>query len=130
RAARDQRAERPIRRRDDPRVDRDRSEPPDAVDLVLLQDAEQLRLERQLELADLVEENRTAARELELAELPRDRARERAALVTEELALEQLARKRRAVDRDERLLAARAARVDVSREKLLAGPALALDQDW
>ena len=68
-------------------------------------------------------------RELELAELPRDGAGEGAALVAEELALEQLARQRRAVDRDERLRAARTRGVDVARHQLLAGAALALEQD-
>ena len=56
------------------------------------------------------------------------RARERAFHVAEELALEQLVRNRRAVDLDERPLAARAARVDDVRDELLADAGLALDQ--
>jgi hypothetical protein len=44
---------------------------------------------------------RPAVRELDLADAVVDRAGERAALVAEELALEQRVRKRRAVDRDE-----------------------------
>ena len=78
----------------------------DTIDLVLLEHAQQLRLQRRLHLAHLVEQQRAAVRQLELAELARRRAGERAALVAEELALEQLARQRRAVDRDEGLRSA------------------------
>src|SRR5690606_4558607 len=52
----------------------------------------------------------------------------RALHVPEELALEQLVRDRRAVDLDERTLAARAARVDHVRDELLADARFALDQ--
>ena len=56
------------------------------------------------------------------------RARERAFHVAEELALEQLVRNRRAIDLDERPLAARAARVDHVRHELLADAGLAFDE--
>ena len=56
------------------------------------------------------------------------RAGEGAALVAEELALEQLARDRGGVDGDEGRVGARARRVDRARHQLLAGPALAGDQ--
>ena len=56
-------------------------------------------------LADLVEQHRAAVGELELADPRRLRAGERALLVAEQLALEQLGRQRRAVDLDERLSA-------------------------
>ena len=52
----------------------------------------------ELELADLVEEERAAARELEAADARRDGAGEGAALVAEELALDEARRERRAVD--------------------------------
>src|SRR5581483_3745659 len=98
----DQLAEQAVRRRHHADVDGHGRRAAHAVDLVLLEDAEQLRLEPELHLADLVEEDRAAVRELELADLPADRARERAALVAEELALEEVARQRGAVDGDER----------------------------
>src|SRR5581483_12268950 len=116
---RDHRAQVAIRGRDDARRHRNRPAAADAVDLALLQDPEELRLQRRLHLADLVEEDRAVLGQLELAELPRDGARECAPLVPEELALEQLARQRRAVDRDEGLRAPRPALVEVAREQLL-----------
>ena len=56
------------------------------------------------------------------------RARERALLVAEELGLEQVLGHRAAVDRDERLILARARAVDRAREQLLARAGLARDQ--
>ncbi len=60
--------------------------------------------------------------------LLRARAGERAALVAEQLALEQRLGDRGAVHRDERLAARRAFVVDAAREQLLAGARLAHDQ--
>src|SRR5438552_2547809 len=80
------------------------------------------------DLADLVEEERAARGLREAPVAPRDRARERALLVTEELALEDRLRNRRAVDRHERTLRALAALVDVSCKQFLACPALAEEE--
>ena len=57
-----------------------------------------------------------------------DRAGEGAALVAEELALDQVLGDRRAVDLDERLVAARRVLVQRARDELLAGAALAGDE--
>ena len=57
-----------------------------------------------------------------------DGAGERALLVAEQLGLEQVLGDRRAVDRDERPVGARAERVQRAREQLLAGAALAFEQ--
>ena len=78
----------------------------DALELALLQHAQQLGLQLERDLADLVEEQRAAVGELEAADAVAQRAGERALLVAEELALEQLARDRRAVDADQRPVAA------------------------
>ena len=59
------------------------------LDRALLEHAQQLRLHRQRDALDLVEEERAAVRELDLADALVDRAGEGAALVAEELALEQ-----------------------------------------
>jgi hypothetical protein len=75
-----------------------------------------------------VEEERAVVRELEPARLPRDGAGERALLVAEELALDQIARDRGAVHADERLVLARAVLVERARDELLAGAALARDE--
>src|SRR5512138_1354226 len=78
-----------------------------------------------MHLADLVEEDRAAVRVLELAELALLRARERALLEAEQLALEQLRRQRRAIHLDEGLIAPARELEDRARDELLAGPALA-----
>ena len=71
-------------------------------ELALLQHPQQLGLQPQRHLADLVEQDRAAVRQLEQALAPGARAGERAALVAEELGLQELGRNRRAVDLDER----------------------------
>src|SRR3569623_1103245 len=100
----------------------------DARELAGLQHAQHLRLRRQCHVADLVEEARAAGGNLEQAALLRDGAGERAALVAEQLALDQLGRDRLAVDLGERAAAHRAVAVDRARDELLAGAALAGDQ--
>src|SRR5512132_33628 len=90
-----------VRRRDDPRVERlplARAEP---ADLPRLDGAQQLRLQIERELAELVDEERAAARELEQAGASRRRAGERAADVAEELALDEVGGDGPAVDDDE-----------------------------
>ena len=86
----------------------------------LLQDAQQLDLRHRHHLGDLVEEQRAAIGELETAGAPIGGAGERAALVPEDLALEQRFRDRRAVDRDKRRVGARAELMDGLRDQLLA----------
>ena len=71
---------------------------------LLLEHLQQLRLHLQIHVADLVEKQRASVRDLEEALLRRDRAGERAALVAEQLRLEQLLRQPGAVQIDERLL--------------------------
>ena len=61
-----------------------------ALDDAVLQEAQQLGLQRQRHVADLVEEQRAAVGQLDLADGLLRRARERALLVAEQLALEQL----------------------------------------
>ncbi len=119
----------PVRGRDEPHVHLDRRIPAHALERPLLaQHAEQLHLRGRVDLADFIEENGAAIRLLEAPDAPLARAGERAFLVAEKLALEQLRRQRRAVDRDEFLLRPSAQRVDRLRHELLARAALALDQ--
>src|SRR5512139_1909327 len=104
----DHRAQIAVGGRDPADVDLERAGAADALEPPLLQHAEQLGLELGPELADLVEEERASVGELEPAALALGRAGERALLVAEQLALEQLLAQRRAVDRHERLGGARA----------------------
>src|SRR5262249_48954931 len=110
-------------------VDLDGLRAADALELVLLEHAQELHLHLGRELADLVEEDRPAVRELEAARPALGRTGECSALVTEELALDQPARQRGAVDLDERPAAARAPRVDRARDQLLSAAGLAEDED-
>src|SRR5207247_1055478 len=114
---------------DDADVDMDALLATDAHELALLDHAQQLRLERGGELADLIEEDRALIRELELAELTGVRVRERAALVSEELALEEVLGNRGAVERDQRPLGARALVVNRLGDELFPGAAIAGDED-
>src|SRR5581483_1733890 len=108
-----------VRGRDDADVDGDGLRAPDAEELAVLEDAEELRLRSRAHLADLVEEERPLVRQLELAELLRVGVREGALLVSEELALEERLGDRGAVERDERAVGARALVVDRLRDQLL-----------
>ena len=82
---------------------------------------QELALQGRVEVADLVEEDGALVGGLELADLELVGAREGASLVAEQLALEQLPRHRRAVDLDERSVAAGSEVVDRPRHELLAG---------
>ena len=97
----------------------------DRLHLAGLERAEQLHLRAGGQVSDLVEEQRAAVRGLEETGARADCARERAARVTEELALDELLRDRRAVHGDHRLAGASRAVVDRARDELLARAALA-----
>ena len=75
-----------VRGGDDADVDLDRVRVADALELALLQHAQQLRLQRRAHRPDFVEEERALVRLLEPALPVGDRAGERAAHVAEELA--------------------------------------------
>ena len=101
-AGRDHRAQVAVRRGDDADVDLARLGVADAVERALLEHAQDLDLQRRRHVADLVEEERAEVGGLEQAGLVGDRAGERAALVTEQLGVEQVVVERGAVRDDER----------------------------
>src|SRR6185295_7885752 len=105
---------------DDAHVRAERAGRSDALVGAALEHAEQLHLRPVRELAELVEEDGAAARGLEAPDARRVRAGEGAPLVAEELALDQLAGERAAVDRDERAGRAGGVRVERLRDELLA----------
>ena len=107
-------------RGEEPHVDRDRPARPDALELALLQDPEQLHLQVGGQIADLVEEQAPAVGQLEAALAGGDGAGEGALLVTEQLGLEQALGERGAVDLDERPRRPRARVVDRLGDQLLA----------
>src|SRR5439155_22995746 len=79
-------------------------------------------------IADLVQEERPFVGQLEPADFLGDRAGERAFLVSEQLAFEQIERDGRAIQLDERATAPRAQSVNRTRDQLLAGARLAVDE--
>ena len=118
-----------VGRGDDPDVDLDRLHAAEAHEIALLDHAQQLGLRLERDVADLVEEDAALVGEVEHPLLRVDRAGERALDVAEQRRLEQIRRQVAGVDGDERALRARRVRVDRARHQLLAGAALALDQD-
>src|SRR5262249_7923790 len=118
-----------VRRGDDAQVDGDELVRADAPDLAVLERAQELRLEIRREIADLVEKERPARRLLERADAPGVGAGERALLVPEQLALEEVGGDRAAVHDHERLVAASARLVQRLGGLALAGARLALEQD-
>ena len=101
----------------------------DALELALLEDAQQLRLRRRRHLADLVEEDRALVGGLEPALAHRHRAGEGALLVAEQLGLEQRLRQGGTGDLHERMRVALACPMQRLRHQLLAGARLAGDED-
>ena len=100
----------------------------DRHDLALLEEAQQLGLHVERQVADFVEEQRAAGGGADQAGLIGHRAGERSAAMAEQLAVGELARGGRAVVGQERGGAARRADVNRARDQLLAGAALAGDQ--
>src|SRR5262249_7601572 len=117
------------RRSEEANVDGNRPIPAEPSHIGTLDDAEQLRLEGDVEVADLVDEERPLVRELEDTLPCVERARIRAALVAEELRLDQVRRHRRAVEDDEWLRSARPHFVERLGEDFLTGACLSLDHD-
>src|SRR5207244_6857537 len=96
--------------------------------LAVLEYVEQLGLQRRMQLADLVQEDRAGVGELEAPGLALVRAREGAALVAEQLRLQELTRDRGAVHLDEGRASARRVDVDGAGDQLLAHARLAADE--
>src|SRR5712691_11245045 len=117
-----------VGRRDDSYVDLASLERSDAVDLSELDSAQQLRLERERQLADFVEKQRAAVRVLEEADLVVGRARKGAPHVAEQLALEQGFDDGRAVHGHETGVRAPGERVKRAGDELLARPGFAGDE--
>src|SRR3546814_1191066 len=85
----------------DPGVDRERFPPAYPLDHPLLEEAQQLQLERKRDVADLVEEKRAALSKLDLALRGLDRAGKGALFIAEQFGLEQAFGDGGPVDRDE-----------------------------
>ena len=111
-----------------PDIGLDRRMPADAIEMPVRQHAQQARLQLGGHVADFVEEQGAALGLLEAAAPLRLGAGKGAALVAEEFRFEQILGNRCRVDRDERLVGARAVPVQGTRHELLAGTRFAGDQ--
>ena len=100
----------------------------DALEGLLLEDAQELHLRAGREVADLVEEERAFVRLLEAADAPLLRAGERTAFVAEEFALQKIFRDGGAIDGDERCLRPVAVLVEGAGDEFLAGAGLAANE--
>ena len=118
----------PVRRGHDAHVHAADAALPDATQLALLKRAEEPALHGGARVADLVQEERPAVRELEESGTVGVRAGERALRVAEELALDQGIGDRREVVRDERPRGARSLAVERPRDELLPRPRLPVDE--
>ena len=118
----------PVGGRDQAHVGLQRHVAPDALELAVLNGAQQFGLEVEGQFANLVEEQRAVVGNLEAAPALRVGAGERPFLVAEQLALDERRRQRRAVQRDERAGPARARVVNRLRDETLADAGLALQQ--
>src|SRR5262249_16782872 len=92
-----------IRRCDHPYVRMDRLRPTYPFETVILQDPQQLALQRWGDLTNLVEKHGAACPQLELRLPSSVRTRERPPFVTEQLTCDQFLGQRRTVDNDARL---------------------------
>ena len=119
---------RAIARRNDPNVDRNHLRSADANLRSCFEHPQEPDLELDRHLRDLVEKQRAARAALEVADVQLVRAGETAALMTEQLALDELWRDRAAIEREKGLFLAPAELVNRGRDLLLAGAALANQQ--
>src|SRR5262249_44453809 len=110
-----------------PGIRSDRSRTTEAFKFALLQDAQQLRLQLERNLADLVQKHRAAIRQFKAPHPLRDRTRERPLFVAKHLALQQPGGNRGAVELDERSLSARTQIVNRARQQLLSRAGLAVN---
>src|SRR5262249_29735380 len=118
-----------VGRGDDGQVDFHLRHAPDAAELAALEHAKELGLRGGVHRADLIEEQGAAIGELEQAALELAGAGERAAVMAEKLILDDVGAERGAVQRHEKVLAPGAMRVERSGDQLLAGAALAEEED-
>jgi hypothetical protein len=114
---------------DDANVHALRAVAAEALEFLLLENAEELGLELERNVADFVEENGAAIGEFEAADFLVDGTGEGAAFVAEKLGFEQAGGNGGAIDFDEGAFTARAEIVDGAGDELLAGAGFAEDEN-
>src|SRR5262249_28923338 len=116
-----------IRRTDDAHIDAEWLRVADAANLAGFKESKQVELDVLVELADFIEEQRPAVRDLEQSLVIALGAGERALAMAEQFAFDEVLGQRAAVDGDEWLIAPLALFEDRARRELLAGAGFAED---
>src|SRR5579859_566178 len=101
----------------------------DAIKSPFFQNAQKFGLNGQRQLANFIEKQSAAMRQVQLAHFARTCARERAAFVPKKLVLHQSFGNRRAIQRHKRLLAPRRKMMQRSRKKFFSRPAFSQKQN-
>src|SRR4051812_20949034 len=114
-----------MRGSDDPHVRAALAHRADTPESLLFNRFQYLWMHRYIDIADFIQKESSPMCELEHAGLCRMRRRERAALVSEQLRLDQLAREACAIQVHERLVAPAARLVEAAREHRLSGAGFA-----
>jgi hypothetical protein len=102
---------------------------PESFELLLLNNAQNLRLQFDRQFADFVEKERAAIGRLKAAHFGRNRPRKRATLIAEQFALQQCRGNGRAIDRDTPVLPAGAGLVNRLRDEFLTSSCFPLNED-
>ena len=111
-----------VRGGDDANIGPNRLVAPHTREAKILEDVEELCLKGSRHLSDLVQTQRSPARELEPTRLSAEGSRERSLFVAEQLRLEELGRKRRAIDQHEWTNAPSRGCMNCPRNKILSTP--------
>src|SRR5579872_7232491 len=113
----------------DPRVDANAGGSAHALDLTLLEHAQEFGLHHRRHVSDLVQEKRAPVGLLEFSDMTVRGAGERSLFMPEQLGFNQLRRDRRAIQGDKRMGAVGAAVMNRARHQFLAGSRLAENAD-
>src|SRR4029077_18174738 len=119
----------PIRCSYQPDIHLVRTTAPQALEFLLLQDAQQLRLQRRRDVAYFVQKQRAFVGHFEAPDLLRDGSGEGALLMTEQFAFQKIQRNRRAIELYKGTPAALTGLVNGVSDEFLAGAGFPLDED-
>ena len=117
-----------VRGHDDTEVHVDRLRAAHAFEAFFFQHTQQFRLNRQRQLANFVQKQRSPMRQIHLSHFARGRSRICALFMTEQLVFHQPFRNRRTIQRHERLLPSRREMMNRQRKQFLSRAAFAQQQ--
>jgi hypothetical protein len=118
-----------VSRGDQTYVDAMRAPAPEPFEFLFLQNAEELRLQRERYVTDFIEEQGSFVSQVEAADFLRDRSGKSSPFVAKKLTLKQVERDCGTVELDQRVTAAGARIVDRMRDEFLASAGLSLNEN-